>query len=217
MLIIPPNRAGPAIPKLRPAAAGELLLKPGGAVMEIKRSGSRPLRKRTRRSISREQCASTHCSRRPNRRVFAAPASPSSRERDIRPWHTHPLGHNPDRDLRRRLGPAAGGPVEDIRPGERRVVRAGREALARRHARDGDDAHRHSGSAERQPRRLDGAGHRRAISGKGLMAVRLQRRTNNAEAQTRQERSGRSRPSDSVAWGSAMVTARRWTGNRRSR
>src|SRR2546426_7218899 len=43
------------------------------------------------------------------------------------------------------------------------MVSARREALAWGDADDGDDAHRHSGSARRQGRRLDGTGARRAI------------------------------------------------------
>jgi hypothetical protein len=56
-------------------------------------------------------------------------------------WHTHPLGQ-------RRC----------------RLVSTGREALARRDADDRDNSHRDSGIAERQGRRVDGEGQRRAIS-----------------------------------------------------
>src|SRR3954469_14258164 len=43
------------------------------------------------------------------------------------------------------------------------MVRARREALARRGSSDGDDSYRPAGSAERQGRRLDGTGFRPAI------------------------------------------------------
>jgi quercetin dioxygenase-like cupin family protein len=55
-------------------------------------------------------------------------------------WHTHPLGQTII--VTSGLGRAQreGGPVEEIRPGRRGLVRTGREALARRGARGGDDA-----------------------------------------------------------------------------
>ena len=63
-------------------------------------------------------------------------------------WHTHPLGQT--LVITAGLGwvQREGGPIEEVRAGRRGVVSAGPEALARRVADDGDDAHRHSGIAD---------------------------------------------------------------------
>ena len=79
-------------------------------------------------------------------------------------WHTHPLGQTlivtAGCGLRAALGRADRGDPA----GRRGLVPARREALARRVADHGDDAHRHSGAARRQGRRLDGEGQRRTVS-----------------------------------------------------
>ena len=75
-------------------------------------------------------------------------------------WHTHPLGQTLDRDGRLRLASALGRPDRGDPARRRGLVPAGREALARRHGDHGHDAHRHSGEARRQGRRLDGEGQR---------------------------------------------------------
>ena len=78
-------------------------------------------------------------------------------------WHTHPLGQT--LIITAGLGRVQreGGPVEEIRSGDVVLVFAGRKALARRGANHGHDPHRGCGKSRRQDRRLDGAGHRRAI------------------------------------------------------
>ena len=80
-------------------------------------------------------------------------------------WHTHPLGQTLIVTAGCGWVQCWGGPVEEIRPGRRDLDRARREALARRQGDDGDDPHRHPGSAERQGRRLDGEGRRRPVPG----------------------------------------------------
>ena len=80
-------------------------------------------------------------------------------------WHTHPLGQTLIVTSGRGRVQAWGGPVGEIQPGDVVWFRAGREALAWGNAHHGDDAHRHSGGAGRQDRRLDGAGQRRAVRG----------------------------------------------------
>jgi len=62
-------------------------------------------------------------------------------------WHTHPLGQTLIVTAGSGLARREGGPVEQIRPGRRRLVRAGREALARRGADHSDDTHCDCGSA----------------------------------------------------------------------
>ncbi len=78
-------------------------------------------------------------------------------------WHTHPLGQTLIVTAgcgwaQREGGPDRGDPAR--RCG---LVLAGREALARRYANYGHDAHRHSGEERRQGGGLDGTCHRRAI------------------------------------------------------
>ena len=78
-------------------------------------------------------------------------------------WHTHPLGQTLIVTVGRGRVQREGGPDRGDPAGRRRLVRAGREALARRVAHDGHDAHRHPGGARRQGGRVDGAGDRRAV------------------------------------------------------
>ena len=73
-------------------------------------------------------------------------------------WHTHPLGQNlivtaADGRVQR-----WGGPIEEIRPGDVVSILPRRKALARSRANHRHDAHRDSGTARRQDRRLDGKG-----------------------------------------------------------
>jgi len=78
--------------------------------------------------------------------------------------HTHPLGQT--LIVTSGLGWAQrwGGPMEEIRPGDV-GVRAGREALARGDAADGDNAHRGAGGVGRECRRVAGARQRRSVRG----------------------------------------------------
>ena len=71
---------------------------------------------------------------------------------------------SPDRDRRHGLG--AGGRWREARDqaGRRRLVSAGRQALARRHRDDWSAPYRHHRHGRRQERRLDGTRHRRAVS-----------------------------------------------------
>src|SRR5438128_2052890 len=62
-------------------------------------------------------------------------------------WQTDPLGRTRRRDSSRGCG----------------LLSARREALARRHAKQRDDAHRHPGGTRRQGGQLDGEGQRRAV------------------------------------------------------
>src|SRR6266480_5105789 len=75
-------------------------------------------------------------------------------------WHTHPLGQTLIVTAGCGWARREGGPIEEIRPGER-------ETLARIHTHYGHDAHRYSGKARRQGCRLDGKGQRRTISASG--------------------------------------------------
>ena len=77
-------------------------------------------------------------------------------------WHTHPLGQTLIATAGCGWVQREAGPIEEIRPGDLDLAR--RETLAWGHADNGHDAHRHSGGVERQGRRLDGKGQRRAIS-----------------------------------------------------
>ena len=97
------------------------------------------------------------------------PARVTRRQRHLRARRPHRLAHasarpDADRHLRLRPGAALGRSHRGDPSGRRDLVRAGRKALARRSAGHGDDPHRHSGKAQRQNRRLDGTGERRAIS-----------------------------------------------------
>ena len=121
---------------------------------------SHPAKDRPIGSLAR--CASIRCSR-PHDPARAAGASVTF-EPGARTRLAHPSARpDADRHGRLRLGAA-------LRAGRSRksgratcLVPAGREALARRDGDHGHDAHRHSGSARRQGRRLDGAGQRRAV------------------------------------------------------
>ena len=81
-----------------------------------------------------------------------SPARGRRRQRHVRARRAHGVAHasarpDADRDGRLRLGAARGRADRGDPAGRRRLVPARREALARRHADHGDDAHRHSGSS----------------------------------------------------------------------
>ena len=78
-------------------------------------------------------------------------------------WHTHPLGQTLIVTAGCGWAQRWGGPVEEIRPGDVVWFPPGEKHWHGADADDGDDAHRHSGEARRQGRRLDGKGQRRAI------------------------------------------------------
>ena len=78
-------------------------------------------------------------------------------------WHTHPLGQTLIVTAGCGWAQCEGGRIEEIRPRGRGLVLARREALARSNTDHGDDAHRHSGSTQRQSCGLDGKGQRRTI------------------------------------------------------
>src|SRR6185437_15149337 len=65
------------------------------------------------------------------------------------------------------------GPVEEIRAGRRDLVPAESASLARPHADDIDDSYRHPGGTRWEERKLDGKGHRRAVSGRSSQARQL--------------------------------------------
>jgi hypothetical protein len=79
-------------------------------------------------------------------------------------WHTHPLGQSLIVTAGCGWAQRQGGTIEENKARRCRLVSTGREALARRDADDRDNSHRDSGIAERQGRRVDGEGQRRAIS-----------------------------------------------------
>jgi quercetin dioxygenase-like cupin family protein len=81
-------------------------------------------------------------------------------------WHSHPLGQTLIVTAGCGRVQRWGGPIEEIRPGDVIWFEQARETLARCHANHGHDAHRHSGTARRQDRRLDGKGQRRTVSGR---------------------------------------------------
>ena len=80
-------------------------------------------------------------------------------------WHTHPLGQTLIVTAGSGLAQRMGRTDRADSAGRRGLVLAGREALARRDANDGHDAHRHSGEVEWQGGGLDGTGQRRAVPG----------------------------------------------------
>ena len=130
--------------------------------MEIKRSGSQPSGKGPADWFTGTVRIDP---------LFQAPdPARARRQRHIRAGRPDGLAHasarpDADRHGRLRLG-AALGRADRGNPARRRgLVPARREALARRHADHGDDAHRHSGRARRQGGRLDGTGQRRTIPG----------------------------------------------------
>ena len=112
--------------------------------MEIKRAGTQPPAK-ARPSISPARCGSI--------RFQPARAGPGRvAPGHLRAGRAHGLAHasaRPDPDRHRRLRPgAARGRPDRGDPARRRgLVRAGREALAWRHAHHGDEPHRHPGEA----------------------------------------------------------------------
>jgi len=77
-------------------------------------------------------------------------------------WHTHPLGQTLIVTFGLGWAQRWGDAIEEIRP-RRGLVSAGREALAWRNARDGDESHCRPRSAEWKGRRLDGTRDRRAV------------------------------------------------------
>ena len=108
-------------------------------------------------------------------------------KRHLRAGRAHRLAHpsarsDADRHRRLRPGAARGRPDRGNPAGRRRLVRAGRKALARRGAHHRHDPHRHPGGARRQGRRLDGAGQRRAVSDAD------QKEKDDAKAQTWKQR-----------------------------
>ena len=77
-------------------------------------------------------------------------------------WHTHPLGQTLIVTYGVGRVQRWGSPVEEIRPATSSGFRPAKN-IGTAPRRQCDDAYRHSGSAERQGRRLDGARQRRAI------------------------------------------------------
>src|SRR5262249_21840225 len=73
------------------------------------------------------------------------------------------LRSNPDRDGGYRLDSAVGKPDRGDSNGRCCLDSGWGEALARRYFKYIDDAHRNTGTAKRQSRRVDGEGNRRAI------------------------------------------------------
>ena len=128
--------------------------------MDIKRSGAQPSGKGPGEYFT-APCASIRCFTHRIRHASSARASRSSRRPD-RLAHA-PAGPDPHRHVGQRTGPALGRSDRGHPSRRRRVVRAGREALARRRADDGHDAHGHSGAARRKNGRLDGEGQRRTV------------------------------------------------------
>jgi quercetin dioxygenase-like cupin family protein len=129
--------------------------------MEIKRSGSQPSRKAPEEYFTGAVRVDP---------LFQAsdPARVSGGSVTFEPgartaWHTHPLGQT--LIITSGLGwvQREGGPIEEIHPGDVVWFPPGEKHWHGRDADDGDDAHRNSGRAERQERRLDGKGQRRTI------------------------------------------------------
>ena len=121
------------------------------------------------------------------------------RQRHLRPRCPHRLAHpssgpNPDRHRRLRLGPALGGPIEEIRPGDVVWFPAGREALARRAP---TTAMTHIAIQEQSAmagRRVAGTSHRRTLQRVIHPTSTHKGEEEHAEAQTRKRRASRSRP-----------------------
>ena len=78
-------------------------------------------------------------------------------------WHTHPLGQTLVVTAGCGWVQREGGPIEEIHPGDVDLVPPRRKALAWRRADHCHDSYRHSRTARRQSRRLDGKGQRRTI------------------------------------------------------
>ena len=80
-------------------------------------------------------------------------------------WHTHPLGQTLIVTAGCGRAQREGGPIEEIRPGDVVWFPPGEKHWHGAAPDHGDDAHRHSGKARRQSRRVDGEGQRRTIPG----------------------------------------------------
>ena len=104
-------------------------------------------------------------------------------------WHTHPLGQTLIVTAGCGWVQREGGPVEEIRPGDVVWFAPGEKHWHGATADHGHDPYRHSGSAGRQGRRLDGEGHRRAIpaADRGQPTSTRTEGEHHAEAQTRQQ------------------------------
>ena len=80
-------------------------------------------------------------------------------------WHTHPLGQTLIVTAGCGRAQRWGGPIEEIRPGDVVWFPPGEKHWHGASPTTRHDAHRHSGAARRQGRRLDGKGERRAVPG----------------------------------------------------
>ena len=78
-------------------------------------------------------------------------------------WHTHPLGQTLVVTAGCGWAQRAGGPVEQIRPGDVVWFPPGEKHWHGADGHDGHDAYGHSGKARRQGRRVAGASQRRAV------------------------------------------------------
>ena len=151
--------------------------------MDIKRAGSQPSRSGSQYFTGAVRVDALFDAPDPARVVGAnVTFEPGARTA----WHTHPLGQTLIVTAGCGRVQREGGPVEEIRPGDVVLDTARREALARRRADHGDDAHRHSGKARRQDRGLAGAGHRRAVS--RLISNVGVKELNDATPQAREQR-----------------------------
>ena len=107
--------------------------------------------------LHRRGARSTRCSSAP-RTGARSPARSVTFEPGARTaWHTHPLGQTLIVTAGAGRVQREGGPVEEIRPGDVVWFRPAR-STGTAPADHGDDPHRHPGKAERQDRRLAGAG-----------------------------------------------------------
>ena len=79
-------------------------------------------------------------------------------------WHAHPRGQTLVVTAGVGRVQIEGGPIEEIRPGDVVWIPPGKP-LAWRVADDRHDPSRRAGAPERQGRRVDGEGHRRAVRG----------------------------------------------------
>jgi quercetin dioxygenase-like cupin family protein len=125
-------------------------------------------------------------------RGISVTSEPGAREA----WHSHPLGQTLIVTAGCGRVQRWGGSNRGHSAGGRDLVPAGRETLARRNANHGHDPRRHSGTARRQDRRLDGTGKLRTIPGlivqeersdlelKDRSSENKNRSSANAEAQT---------------------------------
>jgi quercetin dioxygenase-like cupin family protein len=81
-------------------------------------------------------------------------------------WHTHPLGQTLVVTAGVGRVQIEGGPIEEIRSGDVVWIPPGKTPLAWCVSHDGDDPSRHPGAPQRQGRRVDGEGYRRAVRGR---------------------------------------------------